>query len=37
MICSPALIALTIFEVGLATICLALIGTLFIAVVHGRG
>jgi len=33
---APALIAATIFEIGLATIALALIGALFMAAVHHR-
>ncbi len=33
---APALIALTIFEIGLAAVCLALIGALFMAVVRHR-
>lgn len=31
---APALIAATIFEIGLVTIALAVIGALFMAVVH---
>ncbi len=33
---ASALIALTVFDIGLAAVCLALIGALFMAVVHHR-